>query len=292
LEVDTDVDGRGDWLFYGMVPPSTEWTTDGVHVYKDSNNDVGGVSPMVSDAPHSSRDGYEDEVFNQGQGADPDTAWIRRAPDNPSHVQLALKYALLADNQFMWNVWADEGVHEAAYFDYNDHFTLAEAGSPVLTSNDYPLKALSAVDNSCRWGYGFDPIGNEPGVCYIPPTPTPTFTPSPIPLGSITGGVFNDMGPPGSAINNGIRDPGESGRPNETITLGQGSCNSTGYADTSTASDGSYGFYDLPAGTYCVMSQVTTSCSFWASTPVKYTVNLSSGEDAVLLWFGYVNAPC
>lgn len=174
LEIDSDIDGRGDWLIYGLVPASTDWTTDGVHMYKDSNNNVGGVFPVNSEAPNSSWDGYDDEVFNQGQGADPDAAWIRRDPSDPNQIQLALKFAQLADNQFMWSVWADEGVHEAVYFDYNDHFTLEEAGSPVLNSNDYPLKALFAVDNTCRWGFGFSPTVNEPGVCAIPVTPTPT----------------------------------------------------------------------------------------------------------------------
>lgn len=275
LEVDNDIDGRGDWLIYGMVPPSTDWTTDGVHIYRDSNNDVGGAFPVNSEAPNSNWDGYDDEVFNQGQGADPDAAWIRRDPGNPSHVQLALKYALLADNQFMWNVWADEGVHAAAYFDYNDHFTLAEAGSPVLNSNDYPLKALFAVDNSCRWGFGFEPTGSEPGVCYIPPTPTP------IPLGSISGGVFNDYGTLG------IKDPGDPGFSGVTVNLGQGACDSAGYATTSTSGDGSYTFSDLPAGTYCVSVDAAIWCTWIETTPEKQTIILSPGQHLSISWFGY-----
>ena len=34
-------------------------------------------------------------IFAQGQGADPDAAWIRLAPSNPTHIQIAFKDALI-----------------------------------------------------------------------------------------------------------------------------------------------------------------------------------------------------
>ncbi len=284
LEIDNDIDGRGDWLIYGLVPPSTDWTTDGVHIYKDSNNNVGGAFPVNSEAPNSNWDGYDEQVFNQGQGPDPDAAWIRRAPNNPDRVQLALKFAQLADNQFMWSVWADEGVHEAAYFDYNDHFTLAEAGSPVLNSNDYPLKALFAVDNTCRWGFGFEPTGSEPGVCYIPPTPTPIPPTATIALGEIGGSVCLDANFSGSC------NPGERW-PGITVNLGSGACPSSGAGSTITNSVGVFNFTNLSAGTYCVKPQVTLGCSHIAIFPAQRTVNLSAGEE-VFLTFGYQITIC
>ncbi len=178
VEIDLDLDGRGDWLITGLVPPSSDWTTDGVRAYRDANNDVGGVTPALSDAPDPNRDGYEDLVFDQGYGPDPDAAWIRRNPTNPNLVQLAFKHSLIgSDFEFLWGGWADEGVREVAWFDYHDHFTSAEAGSPLNNSSQYPLKALALVDNTCRWGFGFEPTGTEPGVCPIPPTPTPTKPP-------------------------------------------------------------------------------------------------------------------
>jgi hypothetical protein len=174
VEIDLDLDGRGDWLITGLVPPSSDWTTDGVRAYQDSNNDVGGATPLLSEAPDPNRDGYDDLVFDLGYGADPDAAWIRRDPSNSERVQLAFKHSLIgSDSEFLWGGWADEGVQEAAWFDYHDHFTFEEAGSPLSNSSQYPLLALSLVDNTCRWGFGFQPTGTEPGVCHIAATPTP-----------------------------------------------------------------------------------------------------------------------
>ncbi len=178
VEIDLDLDGRGDWLIAGLVPPSSDWTTDGVRAYRDANNDVGGAAPMLSDAPDPNLDGYDDLVFDHGFGPDPDAAWIRRDPSDPDRVQLAFKHSLIdSDSDFLWGGWADESLGEAAWFDYHDHFTSAEAGSPLSGSSQYPLKALALVDNTCRWAFGFVPSGAEPGVCLIPSTPTPTKPP-------------------------------------------------------------------------------------------------------------------
>ncbi len=87
---------------------------------------------------------------------------------------MAFKYAAIGSpDDWTWGVWADEGVNKPEYFDYNDHFTATEAGSPTTGSSYYPVKAVAAVDNSCRWAVGFTPDGTEPGICYVPPTPTP-----------------------------------------------------------------------------------------------------------------------
>ncbi|MBW8011634.1 MAG: hypothetical protein FVQ83_10410 [Chloroflexi bacterium] len=199
VEIDLDIDGRGDWLITGLVPPSSDWTTDGVRAYRDANTSVGGITPMLSDSPDPNRDGYEDLVFDRGYGPDPDAAWIRRDPSNQDRVQLAFKHSLIgSDSEFLWGAWVDEGVHEAAWFDYNDHFTSAEAGSPLINSNEYPLIALALVDNTCRWGFGFIPTGNEPGVCNIPPsTPTPTEPPCDW---NGTWTIWIDGGPNGEAM--------------------------------------------------------------------------------------------
>ncbi|MFN2148603.1 MAG: hypothetical protein ACK2T2_09420 [Anaerolineales bacterium] len=237
LEVDLDLDGHGDWLITGQAPPDTNWTTDGVRACRDANNDVGGPTAMRVDAPNAARDGYEDCVFESGYGIGPDEAWIRRDPSNANYIQVAFLFTLIgSDGEFLWGAWADEGLREPAWFDYQDHFTAVEAGSPASTSSEYPIKAVALLDNTCRWGYGFTPTGTEPGACYVPPTPTP------LPQGSISGYVYNGVGSSPSSL----RLSGVS------VRLGQGACTSSGYKSTSTNGDGYYSFNGLPPGTYCV----------------------------------------
>jgi hypothetical protein len=52
-------------------------------------------------------------------------------------------------------------------FEFNDHFTLEQAGSPLKEdAKNYPLKALWGVDNTCRMPSGFTPsTGSMPGLC-------------------------------------------------------------------------------------------------------------------------------
>jgi hypothetical protein len=243
VEVDLDIDGRGDYLIVGAAPASTDWTTNGVRILHDTNNDVGGAHPITAD-PTSGGNGYDELVFDQGQGSDPDAAWIRLDPGSSTKVQVAFKYAAIGSpDEWTWGVWADEGVNKPEWFDYNDHFTAAEAGSATSGSTDYPVKAVAAVDNSCRWAVGFTPDGDEPGICAIPPTPTPTPTPTQTPQGSISGIVYE--GNMTTVTSQRISGAG--------VTLGVGACESGGAGSTSTSSSGKYSFTGLAAGTYCVM---------------------------------------
>ena len=190
VEVDLDVDGRGDWLILGLVPPDSVWTTDGVRACRDVNGDVGGPIAMRSDAPNPARDGYEDCVFDSGYGVGPDEAWIRRDPGHDDRVQIAFLFTLIgSDGHFLWGAWSDDAIQEPGWFDYHDHFTPTEAGSPASDSSNYPLKAMPLMDNTCRWAYGFTPSGDEIGVCYIPPTPTPE-PPTPTPTATPTEGLY------------------------------------------------------------------------------------------------------
>lgn len=85
IELDVDLDGRGDLLIWTTLPQGTEWSVDGVTVWKDANTDIGGLTPMVPDAPPGG-DGYEVKLFDSGQGADPDLAWSRISPEKPTLV--------------------------------------------------------------------------------------------------------------------------------------------------------------------------------------------------------------
>ncbi|HEX9681058.1 MAG TPA: hypothetical protein VGA32_06360, partial [Anaerolineales bacterium] len=175
VELDLDLDGRGDWLIFAAAPPTTDWTTDGVRALEDTNNDVGGPTVLRPDPPSQQRDGYDRLVFDSGKGSDPDAAWVRLSPTGVGRIEIAFKSSLVGgDNNLIWGVWSDGGPQTPGRFDYHDDFTLGEAGSPLSNSSDYPLKALASVDSACRWVFGFVSNGTEPGVCKPPPTPTPT----------------------------------------------------------------------------------------------------------------------
>ncbi len=108
VEIDLDSDGRGDWLICGEAPSSSAWTVSGVSAYRDTNNDVGGSLPMRAEVPTRRGDGYEERVFFQGRGADPDAAWIRSSPTDASRIQIAFKHALIGfKDAFVWGVWSD-----------------------------------------------------------------------------------------------------------------------------------------------------------------------------------------
>jgi hypothetical protein len=276
VEIDLDKNGRGDVLIWGLVAPDTEWTTDGVQVLKDSNNDVGGGIPVVAESPPQTGNGYDDLVFDAGIGPDPDAAWIRRSPSSPTQIQLAFKQSLIgSSSEFLWGVWADEGPQNAAFFDYNDHWSISEAGSPASNSSNYPLKELAMVDNSCRWGYGFTPTGTEPGACFIPPTPTPTFTPTATPLPATLNVIaYRDYN------NNGSRNSGDGGLSGVSITVRSGSCSGSVVDSTTTGSSGSASFPGLAAGTYCVTVDYPTVCfdNPWLNPAVNSrTVTLAAG---------------
>ena len=190
VEIDTNHDGIGDYLIWASVPYKTAWSTDTVRIYSDPNNDVGGASPEKTDANATTSapypgDGYETIVFDKGQGTDPDMAWVRIDPNDATTIQFAFKRSL-AGNTFMWGVWADGGLKDPSKFNYNDRFTLKQAGSPLKSSSDYPIKAIYQVDNTCWPAYGFSPTGYEPHLCpsNAPPStkkPHTLVSPTPVP---------------------------------------------------------------------------------------------------------------
>jgi hypothetical protein len=176
LELDLDLDGRGDVLVVANNPAQGSWSTNGVQVFEDPDNDVGGNLPLQSEALPQGN-GYEQKVFDSGQGADPDLAWSRVDPAKPNVVWFAFKPALINNaSRWLWGAWAQMGGLHPELFDYDDHFTLIQAGNPFPGNPNYPLKALAELDNTCRWAVGFAPTGIEPGLCQLPATATPTAT--------------------------------------------------------------------------------------------------------------------
>lgn len=174
LELDTDLDGKGDWLVIASAPSSTEWKTDGVQVHQDGNKGVGDASAMYTDE-NISGDGFETVVFDQGTGADPDSAWVRVSPEDPNTVEISVKRSVLGNpEKYLINMWAGNALVDPALFDINDHYTHEQAGAadPGLEIF-YPIKEVSEIDNSCRMAVGFQPTGQEPGLCevFIPSLP-------------------------------------------------------------------------------------------------------------------------
>jgi hypothetical protein len=171
IELDIDHDGFGDYLIWTYWPYTTQWLAETVQVYQDTNHDTGGASAEKSDAPFPG-DGYDKLVFDHGQGADPDLAWVRLNPHVSAGIQIAFK-KMLAGSSFMWGAWADSGLKDPSKFNYNDRFTEEEAGSPEKSEKYYPIKAIYEVDNTCWAAVGFKPTGYEPHLCpSLEPQPT------------------------------------------------------------------------------------------------------------------------
>ncbi len=173
FELDLDVDGGGDWLVLASDPVSSEWSTDGVGLWFDTNDDVGGEVPTTTDSTQAIGDGFETQVFGAGTGDDPDMGWARISPNDPNTVQIAVKQDILSgDKTYLVGLWAGNEDLDPALFDINDHFTHEQAGAAVTELDIYyPIKEVSALDNTCRMAVGFQPSGSEPGLCPLPPPP-------------------------------------------------------------------------------------------------------------------------
>ena len=168
MQLDIQVDGKGDWFVIASNPASTDWTVSGVQVFQDVDSSVGDLTAMLTDE-NANGDGFETMMFDQGKGDDPDSAWIRVSPNDPNIVEIAVKRSLLGNpNLYLIDMWAGHATLDPAMFDYSDHFTHEQAGAadpelPIF----YPIKEVYELDNSCRMAVGFQPTGKEPGLCPV-----------------------------------------------------------------------------------------------------------------------------
>jgi hypothetical protein len=172
MEIDQNRDGRGDWLVGVTNPASTDWSSEGVQVWQDSNDDVGGNAAYLADDNPPYSDGYDLLVYDQGQGSQPDAAYARISEGDPQTVLLAIQKALFdGDTRLLVGMWTGNDL-DPALFDLNDHFTHEQAGAadPGLEIY-YPIKAIAEMDNSCRMAVGFQPTGAEPGLCPVAAPP-------------------------------------------------------------------------------------------------------------------------
>ena len=165
VEVDTDKDGRGEWLIRATNLSGTNWTTKGVRASEDSNGDVGGDKIMAPDGHKSTGNGYETLVFDEGKGDLVDGAWARINPDDPKTLEIAFKLTMLGNPPFYaMGSWAGTDINPVM-FDHNDSMTHIEAGSPNPGDAIYPIKQMAEIDNTCRLAIAFAPTGKEFGLC-------------------------------------------------------------------------------------------------------------------------------
>jgi hypothetical protein len=165
VELDLNKDGRGDWLIRASSVTSTDWTITAVQAWKDSDGDIGSAVPMVADKNPQGGDGYETLVFDEGKGSLKDGAWARIKPDDPKTVEIAFQLSMLGNPaSYAMGAFAGTSIDPAS-FDFNDHMTHAQAGSPLTGYQVYPLKALAEMDNTCRLAIGFAASAAVPGLC-------------------------------------------------------------------------------------------------------------------------------
>jgi hypothetical protein len=170
VEFDRTKTGRGDLIVW-VENPQHDWSVENVSVYTDNNGDVGGPRPIIANAGFEGN-GYDTLVELKSDKV----AFARHSPNNANAVQIAVSRNLLENPpEFLWGAWADNGLKNVSMFDYNDTMGPTEAGSPIKSSEDYPLDALYSLDNTCRLPYGFEQIGAFiRGMCITqPPAPNP-----------------------------------------------------------------------------------------------------------------------
>ncbi|MDO9301562.1 MAG: hypothetical protein Q7T89_09260 [Anaerolineales bacterium] len=188
VEIDRNADGRAEILLVTRPPYSTEFSADNVAAYLDINGDVGGA--IINRPDDYASDGFETTIFDLSQGiypeGDPDFVWVRQTTDSDlPAVEIAFAKWMFEDGKvsFMWSVLTDDAAIDPATLYYHDHYTAEEAGAPNTDDPNYPIKALAAMDNTCRVPLGFQAVGSEPLGCYVSggeaeakATPTPDST--------------------------------------------------------------------------------------------------------------------
>lgn len=168
MELDTDLDGRGDWLVLAVNPTSTEWSAEGVQIFADANDNIGGETVKFADQD-AAGDGYEALLASE----DFEVAVARISPSDPNQIQIAVKRSIVNEpRSYFVSLWAGGDLLDPALFDLNDHFTHEQAGAAVRGFEFfYPIKAVYEIDNTCSMAVGVTPTGYEPGSCSTPEQP-------------------------------------------------------------------------------------------------------------------------
>lgn len=167
IEIDLDQDRRGDILILATGPGksfSSEWSTEGVQVWLDTDNDVGFRFPDQPDNP-ATGNGYDLLAFDQGQGDSAYTAWSRVITEKQPNIEIAFKSTVIGESSaFRWWVWSDAGVQNPGLFDYQDAFSNEMAGDVYQNAPFFPANQLFALDNTCAAVWGMVSI-EDAGTC-------------------------------------------------------------------------------------------------------------------------------
>ena len=169
LEMDFDLDGRGDLLVLVSEPgkeSGRKWSTQGVQVWADTNNDVGGEKPSLPEGSVAG-DGYDQMLFGQGEGDDPDSAWARVFLTNSASLELAFKTEYLdGETAFKWWVWSGYDAYSPDSFELHDHYSQEQAGSVYQGLEYFPINQLDSLDSSCANMWGASPDPDDPDYCF------------------------------------------------------------------------------------------------------------------------------
>jgi hypothetical protein len=180
LELDTNMDGRSEYLILAEKPENSDWSVNGVNVWKSSSASAP-ISQTGLAIPVTGSLGFDTSVFSAGNGNDADLAWVRISPDKPDTIEIAFKNTLIGGEKgkFVWRPMTDGAPFPSKSYDLNVSYTLEQAGSPLIDNMNYPLKDVYAVDNTCRVASGYQASGKESGLCPLPPPPSKPDKPQP-----------------------------------------------------------------------------------------------------------------
>lgn len=179
LELDTNSDGRPEFLILAEAPVDDKWTVKGVNVWKSSSA-YAIASKNGPSIPVTGSAGFDLNVFKSGDGDVKNLAWVRLSPEKDDTVEIAFRNSLIGGEKgkFVWRPVTDGSPYPTTEYNLHLNYTIVQAGSPLIDSLFYPLKDVFAVDNTCRVASGYEPSGKEPGLCPLPPPPSRPDNPS------------------------------------------------------------------------------------------------------------------
>jgi len=164
VELDLNIDGRGDLLIQALAPETTDWAETGIKVWWDSDGDVGGQVINRSDPVGFKGSGFESLKVDTAGEKNTGQIFTRL---NERGLDIAVSEEIIGgvNGKFTWKPYTDGVPYSPTRYDINDYYLLIEAGSAIQGEKDYPLKELFSVDNTCRGLSGLMPSGKEQGVC-------------------------------------------------------------------------------------------------------------------------------